>query len=181
MPTGLETLPLQLFVDRGGEPRPTAIHLERPPASLSPSVVGSAWTEWVQPIITVSASARARAISATSSRSASRSNLPPAARNWSARAVSTTSLLVSAEMQIAALGADRLGDLADEGDDVVIRRLLDLGDPLHVDAGARLERRQRIAWDLTAGRLGADDRQLHRSMASNRAASAQMAPISGRV
>src|SRR5207249_750316 len=43
-----------------------------------------------------------------------------------------------AEVQVAALGTDRLGDLGHEGDDVVVNRLLDLGDPVDVDAGAGL-------------------------------------------
>ena len=44
----------------------------------------------------------------------------PAARHCSASAVSTTSLLVSPKWIQRPLGPDGLGDLADEGDDVVI-------------------------------------------------------------
>ena len=49
------------------------------------------------------------------------------------------------EVEIPAVRADGLGDLADERDDVVVGRALDLGDALGVDAGARLDGRQRSA------------------------------------
>ena len=65
-----------------------------------------------------------------------------------------------AEVEVAALGADRLGDLADEGDDVMVGRPLDLEDPVDVDAGARLEDRERLGRDLATGGLGAGDREL---------------------
>ena len=64
------------------------------------------------------------------------------------------------EVEIATLRPDRLGDLADEGDDVVVGRPFDLGDPLDVDARARLERGERLGRDLAAGGLGAGDREL---------------------
>ncbi len=87
-------------VHRGGQPDPVAVRPRRPSRRAScPNVVGSAWTEWVRPIITVSASARARTTSASISRSQSASRRSPAVRSWSASAVSTTSLLVESEMQ----------------------------------------------------------------------------------
>ena len=64
------------------------------------------------------------------------------------------------EVEVATLGADRFGDLADEGDDVVVGRALDLGDPLDVDPGTRLERGEGVRRDLAAGGLGARDREL---------------------
>ena len=64
------------------------------------------------------------------------------------------------EVEIAALRPDRLGDLADEGDDVVIGRPFDLGDPLDVDARARLERDERLGRDLAACGLGTGDLEL---------------------
>ena len=64
------------------------------------------------------------------------------------------------EVEIATLRADRFGDLADEGDDVVVGRALDLGDPLDIDLGTRLERGEGVGRDLAAGRLGAGDREL---------------------
>ena len=63
-------------------------------------------------------------------------------------------------MEVAALGPDGLGDLADERDHVVVGRLLDLGDPLDVDRGARLDRRERVGGDEAARGLGAGDREL---------------------
>ena len=84
----------------------------------------------------------------------------PAARSWSARPVSTTSLLVRPEVQVAARRADRLGDLADERDDVVVGGPLDLGDPPDVDpARASIAARASVG-DEAAGRLDAGDRQL---------------------
>ena len=65
-----------------------------------------------------------------------------------------------AEVEIAALGPDGLGDLADEGDDVVVGRPLDLGDPLDVDARARLDRGEGLGRDQPARRLGAGDGEL---------------------
>ncbi len=67
VPTGPEILPVRDLVDGGGEPRRAPRSTSNAqPASLRPSVVGSAWTEWVRPIITVSASARARTTIAAS-------------------------------------------------------------------------------------------------------------------
>ena len=64
------------------------------------------------------------------------------------------------EVEIAALRPDRLGDLADEGDDVVIGRPFDLGDPIDVHARARLERDERLGRDLAACGLGTGDLEL---------------------
>src|SRR5664280_982486 len=52
--------------------------------------------------------------------------------------------------------AEKVGELADEGDDVVVGSLLDLGDPLDIDDGARLDgphgyRRNHAAGDLRPG------------------------------
>src|SRR6185503_13893615 len=49
---------------------------------------------------------------------------------------------------------------ADEGDDVVVGGLLDLGDPLGVDGGPGFDGRQRVGRNGTAGRLGPAHRQL---------------------
>ena len=65
-----------------------------------------------------------------------------------------------AEVEVAALGADRLGDLADEGDDVVVGRPLDLGDPGHVDPGALGDDGEGVGRDHAAGDLGPRHRQL---------------------
>ena len=87
-----------------------------------------------------------------------------------------------AEVEVAALGADRLGDLADEGDDVVVGGPLDLGDPGDVDPGALVDDGERVGRDhaprATWARATASST---RSIASKRASSDQTAPISGRV
>ena len=66
-----------------------------------------------------------------------------------------------AEVEVAALRPDRLGDLGHERDDVVVGRPLDLGDPLDVDR-ARASRSPRAPSAGTRPRrgLGAGDREL---------------------
>ena len=66
-----------------------------------------------------------------------------------------------AEMEVAALGADRLGDLAHERDDVVLGRLLDLGDPVRIHPCPGLDRGERVGRDEAAGGLGPGDGDLH--------------------
>ena len=73
--------------------------------------------------------ARARATSAATAASTSASSRSPAARQLEGQRRVDDVAAGQAEVQVAALGPDRLGDLADEGDDVVVGRLLDLGDP----------------------------------------------------
>ena len=65
-----------------------------------------------------------------------------------------------AQVQVAARRADRLGDLADEGDDVVIGGALDLGDAGHVDARRGLERGEGVAGDEAPSGLRPGHRQL---------------------
>ncbi len=57
------------------------------------------------------------------------------------------------QVQVAALRPDRFGHLRDEGDDVVVRRPLDLGDPLDIHRRPRLEGREGLARHATAGGL----------------------------
>ena len=64
------------------------------------------------------------------------------------------------EVQVAALGPDRLGDLADERDDVVVGRPLDLGDPGDVDGGPRLDGRERVGRHEAPADLGPGDGDL---------------------
>ena len=61
------------------------------PASLTPKVVGSAWTPWVRPTQSVPACSRARAASVATSSSAPARTTSPAAFSCSASAVSRTS------------------------------------------------------------------------------------------
>ena len=103
-------------------------------ASFRPSVIGSAWTEWVRPIITVSACSRAFA-------SERRDELIHLHQQQVRRVAALERqrgvdhvARRQAEVDEAAFLAHRLGDLADEGDHVVVGRLLQLGDPLDVDA-----------------------------------------------
>ena len=86
-----------------------------------------------------------------------------------------------AEMEIAAFRADRLGDLADEGDDVVVGRPLDLGDPLDVDPGPALDRGKGLGRDGPRATCARATAISTLSIPSNRAVSDQIAPISGRV
>ena len=65
-----------------------------------------------------------------------------------------------AEVEVSPLRPDRLRDLADERDDVVVGRALDLGDALDVDRGAGLHRRQGLRRDQATGGLGARHREL---------------------
>ena len=129
------------------------------PASLSPKVVGSAWTEWVRPIITV-AGLGAGAGDHDGEQAVHVEQEAPAGGSQLEREARVDIAAGQPEMEEATLGADRLGDLADEGDDVVVGRPLDLGDPVDVDARARLERDERVGRDLAAGHLGPGDRQL---------------------
>ena len=87
-----------------------------------------------------------------------------------------------AEVDVAALGADRLGDLADEGDHVVVGRPLELGDARHVDRAPD----PRCTWTDGTGtwprRASACSAAIStRSMCSKRASSVHSAPISGSV
>ena len=65
------------------------------PASLSPKVVGSAWTPCVRPIQTVSRYSSARRTTAAWARAMPSRSKAPASRSWRASAVSTTSDEVS--------------------------------------------------------------------------------------
>ena len=65
-----------------------------------------------------------------------------------------------AEVDPAAVLADRLGDLADEGDHVVIGGLLQLGDARHVHAGVLLHGLRRLRGDRAARRQGVEHRDL---------------------
>ena len=65
-----------------------------------------------------------------------------------------------AEVEIATLRTDRLGDLRHEGDDVVVGRALDLGDPVDVDAGAGLDGLEGFGRDQATRGLRPGDREL---------------------
>ena len=93
----------------------------------------------MRPIIVVSASARARATS-TAIEPVAVAEQPLAGGAQLQRQARVDDVAArQAEVEVAALRPDRLGDLGHEGDDVVVGRALDLGDPLDVDLGAGLD------------------------------------------
>ena len=125
------------LVDRLGQPAPAAIDLERPAGELEPErrrlgvdASGSGPSSRSRPRLGPGRSTPRGAD--RSPRAAAR----PAARSWRARRRVDDVAARQPEVEVAALGPDGLGDLADERDDVVVGRPLDLGDPLGVDAGA---------------------------------------------
>ena len=133
MPTGPESLPVAISSTASTSRRRPRSTSNAQPASLRPSVVGSAWTEWVRPIISVPASARARGdehleepVRVVEEQVARRPELEREGRvdDVAAR---------QPEVEVPALRPDRLGDLRDERDDVVVGRPLDLVDPVDVD------------------------------------------------
>ena len=63
-------------------------------------------------------------------------------------------------MEVPALVPYRFGHLADEGDDVMVGGLLDLGDPVDIDSGAGLDGPNRLSWNHASGNLGAGDSDL---------------------
>ena len=63
-------------------------------------------------------------------------------------------------MEVAALLADGLRDLRHEGDDVVVGRLLDFGDAIDIDSGARLDRPDGLRGDHATAHFGAGDGDL---------------------
>ena len=101
------------------------------PASLSPNVVGSAWTPWVRPTQSVSRCSRARSASAVDELArAGERRSRPAAASWSASAVSSTSEEVRPKwIQRPAAPADSR-EHVDERGDVVVGDLLALLDGL---------------------------------------------------
>ena len=128
VPTGPLILPVAISAvasARRARPRATS---NAQPAHLSPNVVGSAWTEWVRPIITVPASIRARVDEGGDE--PVRVVEEPAARGAELERERRVDDVAAgqAEVEVPALGSDRLGDLRHEGDDVVVGGALDLGD-----------------------------------------------------
>ena len=143
---------------RRSRPRATS---NAQPAHLRPNVVGSAWTEWVRPIITVPASFRARAISARTSASASVRRRAPGGAELEREPRVDDVAAGEAEVEVAPLGADGFGDLAHERDHVVVGCQLDLGDAVDVDAGAGGDDLERVGRHQATAHLGAADGELH--------------------
>ena len=134
-----EILPVPISSTASARRRRPRSSSKAQPASLRPSVIGSAWTEWVRPIISVSASARARATSDSQEPVAVAQEELPGGSQLEGEASVDDVAARQAEVEVAPLGADRLGDLRDEGDDVVVGGLLDLGDPVRIDGGLCLD------------------------------------------
>ena len=121
------------------------------PASASPKVIGSAKMPWLRPIIGVFACSRARLRERgeRARRSARGACRPRRAAGWRGD-VSSTSLEVIPRCSQRASIAGQLLDVREEGDDVVLRRALDL-----VDA-RRVERRGSCA-RMRRGRAARDE------------------------
>ncbi len=145
-------------------------------------MIGSAWTEWVRPIITVPGlGAGARDETASSRSQSLEQELAGGAQLERQRGVHHVAA-GQPEVQVPALGTHRLRHLADEGDDVVVGRPLQLGDAVHVDARARLDGGERVRRDRARAPTCARATAIStRSMCSKRASSDQIAPISGSV
>ncbi len=130
------------LVDGGREARPATIDLERPAGDLQPERhrfgmdrVGAAHHRGVRLGPGASDQHRDQPVAVGQELRARRLQLQrqPGVDDVAAG---------QSEVEIAALRPDRLGDLADERDDVVVGRPLDLGDPVDVDRRTRLERRR---------------------------------------
>ena len=147
-------------VDRAGQPAPAAIELERPAGDLQAERGGlgvdrmgaahhdrhrlrpGARHEHGQQLVAVVEQALPRG--------------PQLERKRRVHDVTAR----QAEVEEAALGPDRLGDLRHERDHVVVGLALDLGDPLEVDPRACFDRDEGVGRDLAASDLRTDDRQL---------------------
>ena len=99
------------------------------PASLAPKVMGSAWTPCVRPAMTVSRCSSARRITAAWARSTPSRTKAPAPDLKRRRGVQHIRRREPV-VEPAASGPEALGHGVDEGGKVVLRPLLDLGDPL---------------------------------------------------
>ena len=144
VPTGPGDLAGRDLVDGGREPAPAAIDLERPAGELQPErdrlgvdAVGAAHHQRVGLAPGAGDQRREEAVAVAQEELAGVPELE------GERGVDDVAAR-QAEMEVAALRPDGLGDLADERDDVVVGRLLDLGDPLGIDGGPRLDRRERL-------------------------------------
>ena len=129
VPTGPEILPVPISSTAAASRVRPRSSSNAQPASLSPSVVGSAWTEWVRPIITVLGLGAGAGDDHGEQAVAVERAAARRPRGAGARARVDDVAAGQPEVEVAALGPDRLGDLADERDDVVVGRPLDLGDP----------------------------------------------------
>ena len=130
-------------------------------ASLSPKVMGSAWTPWVRPIISVPAWTRAPGHHGGDGRvQAGQDEVGGGAALEGQGGVHD---IAAGEpvVEVAALLADRFGDLRDEGHDVVVGGALQLGDAGDVHAGARRDGLHGGRRHVPALGERAQDRQLH--------------------
>ena len=156
-------------VGRGREAASVAVDLERPAGELEPERrrlgmhrVGAAHHHRAG----VLAGARDERVDEPVRASRSRS---PAARNWSASAGVDDVAAGQPEVEPAALGADALGDLADERDDVVVGGRLELRDARDVDVRAGLDGRKGVRRDKAAAGLRRGTASSTWSMCSKRA------------
>jgi hypothetical protein len=91
VPTAPESLPTRIPSSARATRTRSRSSANAHPASLSPNVVGSAWTPCVRPIVSVSRCSSACATTASNARSIPSSTSAPASPIWSDSAVSSTS------------------------------------------------------------------------------------------
>jgi hypothetical protein len=120
-------------LERSREPRAVAVELERPAASLSPNVVGSAW------IAVRAADLQRLPVLLRRATTAAKRALEPCdaarrRRGSAARAPCRRRRTRSARSGTSALGAELFGDRVDEGGDIVVR--LGPRSPPHVSGTA---------------------------------------------
>ena len=147
--------------DRAGElPDPHALERKRDArsrarssskaqtASLRPNVVGSAWTPCVRPIVSVSRCSSARATTASKRAVEPGQDQLAGGRDLERERRVDDVRRGEAVVEPAPFRAELVGDRVDEGGEVVVRLLLDLGDALRrrrVCLGANLARPPRRA------------------------------------
>ena len=160
VPTGPDSLPVATSSIASASRRRPRSTSNAQPASFSPNVVGSAWTEWVRPIITrAGLGAGPRHEDLEQPVRVAQEQLAGRAQLQRERGVDHVRRR-QPEVQEPALRPDRLGDLGHERDDVVVGRPLELLDPRDVDLRPRLDRRERVLRDPAAPRLRPADREL---------------------
>ena len=102
---------------------------------MTPKVVGSAWMPWLRPMVGVILYSSARFLSAASRASVSPIRMSAARASCTFRQVSSTSDEVMPWCTKRASGPTILGQMGQEGDDVMLDLALDLVDPRHVEFG----------------------------------------------
>ncbi len=100
------------------------------PTSLSPNVVGSAWTPWVRPMQSVSRCSSARATTVANARSSALEQQAAGLLHGEGEGCVQDIRRCEAEVEPASVVAERLGNRVDERRDIVVGLALQLGDTL---------------------------------------------------